>query len=176
MDQKRDDETFLLSGQRVYKDDERLEACGTIDELSSMLGVVKAFLKKEDEVSEILTKIQEHLFVLGSQISGLGTDKPYPKIENDSLKYLEEIARRYGERLPRLSGFIYPGGVPAGALLHLARALCRRGERILVALSRRFELDPMTIAYINKLSGTLFVLARYVNLREGAEEKAWTRD
>ena len=67
MDQKRDDETFLLSGQRVYKDDERLEACGTIDELSSMLGVIKAFLKKEDEVSEVLTKIQEHLFVLRFQ-------------------------------------------------------------------------------------------------------------
>lgn len=175
MAEKRDDETILLSGQRVRKDDARLEACGTVDELSSMLGVVRAFLGDGDDVSEALLRIQEHLFILGAQISALGSERSRQKIEEVHVKYLEDLTREYGEKLPKLSHFIYPGGAPAGALLHLARAVARRVERMLVALSRRFQLDPLAIAYANKLSKTLFLLARYVNLREGFEEKAWIR-
>ena len=173
MDEKRDDETILISGQRVFKDDLRLEACGAIDELSSLLGVVRAFLVDGDKVSEALLRIQEHLFVLGSQISALDSKRGRLKIGEKHVKYLVDLIREYEEKLPQPTRFIYPGGVPAGALLHLARAVARRVERLLVALSRRFQLDPIVIAYANKLSKALFLLARYLNLREGFEEKAW---
>jgi len=175
MAEKRDDETILLSGQRVRKDDVRLEACGMIDELSSILGVVRAFLRDGDEVSEALLKIQEHLFILGSQISALGSERSCQKIEETHVKYLDDLIREYEKKLPKLAHFIYPGGAPAGALLHLARAVARRVERMLVALSRRFQLDLIVITYANKLSKALFLLARYVNLREGFEERVWIR-
>lgn len=175
MAEKRDDETILLSGQRVFKDDLRLEACGAIDELSSILGVVRAFLRAEDEVSKALLEIQEHLFILGAQVSALGSERSYPKIGEKHVKYLEDLIREYEKKLPRLTHFIYPGGSPPGALLHLARAVARMVERVLVALSRRFQLDPLVITYANRLSSALFLLARYVNKREGFEEKAWIR-
>lgn len=171
---KSDYETFLLSGQRVYKDDERLEACGAIDELSCLLGVAKAFLKNE-EVAAILTNIQEHLFIMGSQISSLGSEVDVPRIGGEHLGYLDNIISEYGVKVPRLIHFIYPEGSPAGALLHLARAFARRCERILVGLSRRFDMDAALIAYLNKLSRALFLLARYVNIGEGFGEKVWAR-
>lgn len=171
---KRDYETILLSGQRVYKDDERLEACGAIDELSCLLGIAKSFLKHE-EIAEMLTEIQEHLFIMGSQISGLGAEIDLPRISGEHLKYLDNVIRVYEGRIPKLRRFIYPEGHPAGALLHLARAFARRCERILVGLSRRFDVDPMTVSYLNKLSRALFLLARYVNLREGFGERVWAR-
>jgi cob(I)alamin adenosyltransferase len=170
---KKDYETFLLSGQRVYKDDERLEACGAIDELSCILGVAKAFLRDE-EVVEILTRIQHHLFIMGSQISALGAEVDTPRIGGEHLQYLGNVIREYEKRIPGLTRFIYPEGSPAGALLHLARAFTRRCERILAGLSRRFEVDMALITYMNRLSRALFLLARYVNMREGFGERAWT--
>ncbi|MEM4497724.1 MAG: cob(I)yrinic acid a,c-diamide adenosyltransferase [Nitrososphaerota archaeon] len=171
---KKDYETFLLSGQRVYKDDERVEACGAIDELSCLLGVAKAFLRDE-EAAMILTKIQEHLFIMGSQISSLGAEIDTPRIGEEHLSYLSSLIREYEGRVPALTRFIYPEGSPAGALLHMARAFARRCERILVSLSRRFDVDLAMISYMNKLSKALFLLARYVNLREGFGERAWER-
>ncbi len=175
MDEKSDAETFTLSGQKVYKDDARVEVCGLLDEVSCHLGVVKAFLERGDEVSEILTEIQGQLFALGSQISALGSEKKTPAITQEDVEFLKEITRKYGESLPKLTSFLYPGGSKAAAFLHLARAAARRCERAIVALSRRFPLDPKAIAYINKLSSALFVLARYVNLREGSSEETWIR-
>ncbi len=172
---KRDDETILLSGQRVLKDDIRLEACGVIDEISSLLGVSRSFLKRDDEVSKVLMEIQSHLFILGSEISGIGSENAYPRIGDEHLKRLDQLIQEYEGRMPRLSRFIYPGGTPAAAFLHLARAVSRRGERILVTLSRRFPVDLKVISYANKLSKLLFLLARYVNLREGFEEEYWGR-
>jgi len=175
MHEKSDPETFLLSGQKVYKDDERVEVCGLIDEVSCHLGVVKAFLERDHETSQILTKIQGQLFTLGSQISALGSRKKTPIITQEDVNFLEEITRKYGKSLPKLTSFLYPGGSKASAFLHLARASARRCERAMVALSRRFPLDPLTLTYINKLSSALFVLARYVNLKEGSGEETWIR-
>lgn len=175
MDEKSDAETFILSGQKVYKDDERVEVCGILDEISCHLGVVKAFLEKDDEISKTLMRIQGQLFVLGSQISALGSDKRTPAITQEDLEFLEEVIQRYGKTLPKLTSFIYPGGSKAAAFLHLARAVARRGERATVALSRRFPIDHKILAYINKLSSALFVLARYINFREGLGEEAWNK-
>ncbi len=175
MAKKNDAETFLLSGQRIYKDDQRAEVCGTLDEVSSLLGVAKAFLDKEDEVFKALTEIQSHLFTIGAQISGLGAEEKAPKLERNALEFLEKLEKEYGEKLPELKKFIYPGGCRAAAFLHLARAVTRRGERRMITLSRRFQVDPLLISYLNKLSRILFILARYVNLREGVAEETWIR-
>jgi len=170
---KKDEETVLLSGQVVLKDDPRLEVCGAIDEVSSLLGVSRSFLKEDDEVSKVLKEIQGHLFVLGSEVSGLGSDKPRPRIGDEQLRRLDELIEEYSEKVPRLRRFLYPGGAPAAAMLHLARAVSRRCERRLVSLSRRFPIDSRAISYANKLSKILFLLARYLNLREGFEEEYW---
>jgi len=175
MPEKSDFETFLLSGQKVYKDDERVEACGVLDELSSLLGVAKSFLDGEDDISRILTEIQGHLFMIGAQISGLGAERGIPRLKEKAIQFLEDIREKYEPRLPKLKSFIYPGGCKAAAFLHLARAVARRAERRAIALSRRFEVDPLVVRYLNRLSTILFILARYANLREGVGESAWIR-
>ncbi len=170
---KRDEETVLLSGQRVLKDDPRLEVCGEIDEVSSLLGVSRSLLGKGDEVSRILKEVQGHLFALGSEVSGLGSGRPGPGIGDEQLRRMDELIEEYSRKVPELGRFVYPGGGHAAAILHLARAVSRRCERRLVSLSRRFPLDSRAIAYANKLSKLLFLLARYLNLREGFEEEYW---
>ncbi len=167
-------ETSLLGGVRVWKDDERLEVCGSLDELNALLGFVRSLLEEEDEVSRILLRVQRHLFTLGSEVASLGTGiQRRWGIGKGELDYLEKLVEEYERKLPPLSLFIYPGGVPAAAVLHFARAVARRAERRLVALSRRFEVSSLSLAYMNRLSTLLFTLARYINLREGAGERLW---
>ena len=167
-------ETTLRSGLRVWKDDERLEACGTIDELSSIIGFARSMVG-EDDVSKILLEIQGHLFLIGAEISSLKDEDHSWEIGEEHLKFLEENVERYESRLPRLDGFIYPGGSVAASILHLARAVARRAERRLVSLSRRFAVNPITMAYLNRLSTLLYILARHLNYRDGVEEIVWRR-
>ena len=167
-------ETFLRSGLRVWKDDERLEACGTIDELSSIIGIARSMIG-EDDVSKILLEIQGHLFLIGAEISSLKDEDHSWEIGEEHLKFLEENVERYESRLPRLDGFIYPGGTAAASILHFARAVARRAERRLISLSRRFEVNPITMAYLNRLSTLLYILARHLNYRDGVEEIVWRR-
>jgi len=167
-------ETTLRSGLRVWKDDERLEACGTIDELSSIIGFARSMVG-EDDVSKILLEIQGHLFLIGAEISSLRDENNVKEIDVEHLKFLEENVERYESRLPRLDGFIYPGGSVAASILHLARAVARRAERRLVSLSRRFAVNPITMAYLNRLSTLLYILARHLNYRDGVEEIVWRR-
>ena len=167
-------ETTLRSGLRVWKDDERLEACGTIDELSSIIGVARSMMG-EDDVSKILLEIQGHLFLIGAEISSLRDENNVKEIDVEHLKFLEENVKRYESRLPRLDGFIYPGGSVAASILHLARAVARRAERRLISLSRRFTVNPITMAYLNRLSTLLYILARHLNYRDGVGEIVWRR-
>ena len=167
-------ETTLRSGLRVWKDDWRLEACGTIDELSSIIGVARSVMG-EDDVSKILLEIQGHLFLIGAEISSLKDEDHNWEIGEEHLKFLEENVERYESRLPRLGGFIYPGGSVASSILHLARAVARRAERRLISLSRRFAVNPITMAYLNRLSTLLYILARHLNYRDGVEEIVWRR-
>jgi len=175
MSEKSDFETFLLSGQKVYKDDERVEACGVLDELSSLIGIAKSFFDEGNDLAKILTEIQKHVFIIGAQISGLGAEGNIPKLEEEAIRFLEDVRKKYEPRLPKLRNFIYPGGCKSAAFLHLARAVARRAERRAIALSRRFEVDPLVIKYLNKVSTILFILARYENLRRGFREEAWIR-
>ena len=167
-------ETILRSGLKVWKDDERVETCGTIDELSSIIGIARSVMN-EDEVSKMLLKIQEHLFLMGAEISSLKDDDYIQEIEEEHLRFLEENVEIYESRLPKPNGFIYPGGAVAASILHFARAVARRAERRLISLSRRFRVNPIAMAYLNRLSTLLYILARYLNYRGGVEELVWRR-
>lgn len=167
--------TDLLGAVRVYKDDLRVEAYGTLDELNSFLGLVKNSINEED-IASLIERIQEHLFVMGSEIASLGTDvKGIPKVEKDMVEELDRMLERYESEISPLTSFILPGGSTASCFLHVARSVARRAERRLVSLSRSYEINENTLAYINRLSSLLFVLARLINLRMGYRDREWKR-
>jgi cob(I)alamin adenosyltransferase len=170
-------ETALFAGPRVGKDMPRIEVCGTIDELSAALAVARAE-PLDAEADRLLDRVQHELFAVGAE---LATPEPAARgvqwIGPEHVKALEaEIDRRQGG-LPPLDEFVLPGGTRAAALLHLARAVCRRAERRLVTLIRRNE-EPISLvlmAYLNRLSDLLFVLARCENARTGRPDVVWQK-
>lgn len=170
-----DGTTALGGGQRVPKDSLRIEAYGTVDELSSVIG--GALAAGVDEVlAAPLRRIQNDLFNLGSDLCILEADKatkPVPGIEERHVVGLEELMDRLSADLEPLANFILPGGSASAAWLHLARTVCRRAERLLVALKREEEVGPWTLRYLNRLSDALFVLARWENRSRGVEDVLW---
>jgi cob(I)alamin adenosyltransferase len=170
-----DGSTGLGGGQRVPKDSLRIDAYGTVDELNSALGVAMAS-GLNDGIAGPLGAIQNELFHLGSDLCILEEDKakkPVPRIEERHVVALEKLIDRLSEELPPLENFILPGGTPGAAHLHVARTVCRRAERVLVALSRREEIGAWTVRYLNRLSDALFVMARHENKRRGAPDVLW---
>lgn len=164
-------ETSLFGGKRVPKDDLRVEAYGTVDELGSFLGLARAQLPQDHDVCEVLLEIQRELFALGAELARPGS--PSEGITADRVRWLEETIDRFNAELPPLQLFILAGG--PGAFLHVARTIARRAERRIVALHRREPLNPELLRYINRLSDLLFVLARVVNHRRGEAEVVWER-
>ncbi len=170
-----DGTTGLGSGQRVPKDGLRVTAYGTVDELSSAIGVVIA-ADVAERLAEPLVRIQNDLFHLGSDLCILEEDKdrfPAPRIEDHHVVFLERLMDELTEELEPLENFILPGGSPAAASLHLARSIGRRAERDLVALSREESVGALTVRYLNRLSDTLFVMARYENKKRGVPDILW---
>lgn len=167
-------ETSLFGGERVAKDALRIEAYGTVDELNSLLGVARSF-KPGIEVETILDKIQNDLFVLGADLATppSATNANTPRVELRHGEELEPIIDSLESKLRPLKAFILPGGPPAGAHLHLARTVCRRAERLVVKLSRAEGTVGASVVYLNRLSDLLFVLARYANHLDGADETEW---
>lgn len=170
-------ETGLSDGSRVRKDHLRLEAYGTVDELNSIIGCSLCELKS-NEVAELLADIQNDLFVMGSDLSmplNKGNKKDFPRIsESDWLK-LEQKIDYFDSKLPRLSNFIIPGGSKGSSHLHLARTVCRRVERHVVALSNTVEIGNNILIYLNRLSDLLFVLARFENSVNSAPDIIWKK-
>ncbi|MDR5693679.1 MAG: cob(I)yrinic acid a,c-diamide adenosyltransferase [Armatimonadota bacterium] len=169
-------ETSLFGGRRVPKDDLRVEAYGTVDELGSFLGLARAHLEQDRDVAEVLLEIQRELFALGAELASPGPPMEATKptgVTADRVKWLEETIDRFHAELPPLQLFVLAGG--PGALLHVARTVARRAERRIVALHRREPLNPELLRYINRLSDLLFVLARVVNHRHGETEVVWER-
>lgn len=174
--------TSLFSGERVAKDHRRVEAGGDVDELNSMLGLLAARLTEaEADLKVELERAQARLFDVGAFIS---TDPRAPQLAALSglgeaeVRGLEANIDRLEAELPPLTGFILPGGDPEAALAHLARTVCRRAERRVVGLvaglddkEGRYLEGP--VAYLNRLSDYLFVLARYLNLVRGRADVAW---
>jgi cob(I)alamin adenosyltransferase len=163
-------DTGLVDGSRVSKASLRVDAYGEVDELNSLLGLVRVKLS-DTEIDEVLGAIQNDLFIVGADLASPLSIK-CPRIEKGFIDALEKWADRYFKKLEPLKEFILPGGSESGALLHLARTTARRAERRVVRLGAEAEINPLTIAYLNRLSDLLFVLAREVNRREGVTERS----
>ena len=170
-----DGTTGLGGGQRVGKDSLRIEAYGTVDELNSVIGVALA-MGLNESIAAVLAGIQNELFHLGSDLCILEEDKtkrPVPHVEERHVVALEKLMDRLSEELSPLENFILPGGTPGAAQLHVARTVCRRAERLLVALARQEAVGTWTVRYLNRLSDALFVMARHENKRRGAADVLW---
>ncbi len=170
-----DGTTALGAGQRVAKDSIRVEAFGTVDELNSHVGAAIA-TGLDPALVEPLRSIQNDLFHLGSDLCVPEEDKaarPVPRIESRHVDGLERLIDRLSADLPPLENFVLPGGSPGAAALHVARAVCRRAERLVVALRRREAVGGQVIVYLNRLSDALFVMARWENRRKGVADVLW---
>jgi len=168
-------ETGLFSSVRISKDSPRVRAYGDIDELNSALGLVRASSKNE-ETNSVLEGLQRELFAAGADLAS-PSDKSHdvPRVSEEMVAGLERTIDMLEERLPPLSVFILPGGGETGARLHFARAVTRRAERDIIALSKVEKVNENLIPYFNRLSDLLFVMARSVNHLEGLDEDEWHR-
>lgn len=172
--------TGLVGGQRVSKDDLRIECYGTVDELNAFVGLARVSLTElqNDRLTEldaILHRVQHELFNLGSILATLPEDvhPKQPRITEAEVRLLETEIDRMNAELPNLRSFVLPGGSRVNAELHVCRTVCRRAERILVALDRRQPAPHYSIQYLNRLSDALFVWSRWVNYVIGAGEVLW---
>lgn len=171
-------ETSLFGGKRVRKDNPRISAYGTVDELNAVLGIVVTEVKDE-ELNSVLQSLQNELFVLGSDLA-TPADKGnkgfvIPRIEKGNCVRLEMLIDKFDAKLPELKNFILPGGSKGAANLHLARTVCRRAEREVVSLSKNEELNSEIEIYLNRLSDLLFVVARYQNFISGTADINWQK-
>jgi len=168
-------ETGLIGGQRVPKDDVRVEAYGTLDELNAALGLVRCYLPHED-LNALLELIQRQLFDMGAELASPPERvAQFASIGEAEVQALESAIDQLEQELEPLRQFILPGGTPAAAMLHLARTICRRAERRVVTLSRHSTVKGPIIQYLNRLSDLLFVMARVANHRAGVPDVPWTR-
>ena len=169
--------TQLLGGSMVDKDHVKLECYGTIDELNSFIGNIY-----DQEINsfhkEILLKIQNQLFNLGSIISFDGEKNKIklPNIKIENIKMLEKAIDKMEENLPKLKSFILPSGHPTASKCHIARTVCRRAERNLVTLSKTTKIDILHLQYLNRLSDYLFILSRAILKDNGGTEIEWQKD
>jgi cob(I)alamin adenosyltransferase len=170
-------QTGLFGGGRVSKDDVRVDAYGDVDELNASLGLARA-IELMPRVDEVLVPLQRDLFAIGALLATPDRDKMHEQLAKarvDEARVAElEAAIDAGEaELEPLRAFILPGGTPKAAALHVARTVCRRAERRVVALSHTVEIPELVVMYLNRLSDLLFVLARVANRRAGAGEVTW---
>jgi cob(I)alamin adenosyltransferase len=167
-------DTSLFDGTRVRKHDPRVDAYGEVDETNAWLGLARA-AGLDPALDAEIVRLQRDLFALGAQLAD-PADKLAPRVtkavlSDDDVVRLEQLIDALEEELPPLRRFILAGGTPAGAALHVARTVCRRAERRMVALDP--PIDLVLIRYINRLSDLLFVLARVANHRGGVAETEW---
>jgi cob(I)alamin adenosyltransferase len=175
-------ETSLVGGQRVAKDSIRLECYGTVDELNSLVGLACVSIEELATaapdllpLSTILRRVQHELFNLGSILATLPKDvhPKQPQITPADIEQLERDIDAMNTPLTTLRSFVLPGGSRLNAELHLCRTVCRRAERVAVALSRQEEIPAATLGYLNRLSDGFFVWSRWANHKLGAPEVLW---
>lgn len=170
-------QTRLVGGQQVGKDDLRIETYGTVDELNAIVGAAALACTERgmDDLAQTLLKVQHQLFNLGSVLATLPSDlhPKQPRVTADDVTWLEQQLDASNDDLPTLRSFVLPGGLQANVQLHLARTVCRRGERLAVALSRVTEVDGEALRYLNRLSDALFVWSRWVMHRQDLPEVLW---
>lgn len=162
-------ETSLFGGKRVLKSEVLVDAYGSIDELNSWVGFVVASIEHEEK-QQFLQKIQSDLFTIGGTLAGWETDLAVLPIR---VTEMEVEIDAMEEQLPELKNFILPGGTLPASHVHLARSICRRVERQVVALSQKQPVDERIITYLNRLSDLFFVLSRFINNNAGVTESVW---
>ncbi|RNJ26811.1 cob(I)yrinic acid a,c-diamide adenosyltransferase [Halosegnis longus] len=163
--------TDLRDMSRVSKTSFRIEAYGTVDEANSAIGVLRP--SGYDDVDEQLREIQNHLHIVQADLATPDPeDEETPHLQPEHTEWLEELIDGYDDELEPLESFILPSGSDVGARLHQARAICRRAERRCVDLAGDEPINAEVVAYLNRLSDALFVLARVVNARDGIEEES----
>ncbi len=176
-------ETSLVGGQRIAKDSVRIESYGTVDELNAIVGLSRTANRAAQAISpadrarieRILERIQNELFHLGSDLATLPADRhpKQPVIEHRHVQALEKTMDAFNTGLPELSSFVLPGGGEVSALLHQARTVCRRAERVVTTLARDEVIGAQCLVYLNRLSDLLFVLSRFASRAYGEEETLW---
>ncbi len=155
--------TSFLGGERVSKDDLRIEVYGTFDELNSVLGVVRGLLGA-GFLFQAVEQIQHDLFTVCAELATASEEiATTPHVLPLHVRRLEQWIDGLEEQLPKQTSFILPGGSSAGSFLHVARAVCRRAERCLVHLSKTQKISPEVLQYVNRLSDLLFIMARFAN-------------
>jgi len=178
-----DGTTGLVGGKRVAKDDPRIASYGEVDELNSVLGVVRAFLAQEpyagtsaaERIDSVLAFVQQELFDLGSELA-TPPEAEYEgmiRVGDDAIARLEAWMDELQPDLPELKSFVLPGGGTAGAMLHVARTVCRRAERLATSLMREGACSPQAARYLNRLSDLLFVQSRWIAHATGHGEVLW---
>ncbi|NIP85085.1 MAG: cob(I)yrinic acid a,c-diamide adenosyltransferase [Planctomycetales bacterium] len=176
-----DGRTGLIGGSRTWKDDPRIEAYGTVDELNAVLGLARATgdpAVDPGPLSGLLERVQHELFAMGAQLAtpSTATSPPGPQLAPSHVAALEADIDHWDRQLEPLSQFILPAGSPLAAQLHLARTVCRRAERRVIQLARS-EADPpeigLLVVYLNRLADLLFVLARAANASSGHGDVPW---
>ena len=174
-------DTRLVGGQKVRKDALRLEAYGTVDELSACIGIARTALTapnapaEADALAKVLARIQNELFNLGSDLATLPADRrpQQPVIEARHVAALEHEIDGWNASLPELRSFVLPGGGVVAAYLHLARTVCRRAERAIVRLRDAEPIGEQSLPYVNRLSDALFVMSRHAARLYGETEPLW---
>lgn len=164
--------TGLSGGQRVSKDSLRVSAYGNVDELNAVLGVLRASGVPSD-LDDRLERVQNELFILGSDLSAPIDSARIPRIVSDYIAQLEQEIDLFETDLEPLRQFILPGGAFAASYAHLARTVCRRAERSIVTLAEEEPVNAEILPYVNRLSDWLFVLARLLNVRAGMSDVPW---
>jgi cob(I)alamin adenosyltransferase len=177
-------ETALVGGKRVPKDSLRIEAYGTIDELNSIVGLVRVFNEEcldageaHRFLDEVLCQLQDELFDLGSELATPPEffQQGMYRVGGGEIARLEKLMDKCQKDLEPLNSFILPGGGRVGAYLHQCRTVCRRAERAILRLSREEEINPEVIKYVNRLSDLFFVLSRWIAKQTGEQEYLWQR-
>jgi cob(I)alamin adenosyltransferase len=166
-------ETGLAGNMRISKDSDRVSAYGEVDELNSVLGLVRSSSRNE-EMNLLLERLQIDLFAMGADLaSPTDEGRVVPRVTKDMVIELEKTIDMLQGRLLPLSAFILPGGGETGALLHFSRSVARRVERSIVGLNSKETVNENLIPYINRLSDLLFVMARFANHLDGIREREW---
>ncbi len=171
-------ETSLIGGERVSKASLRLDCYGTVDELNATLGLVIEALASSaagPHMTPILRRVQNELFNLGAELASgdAETRAKLPRIEQRHIVGLERDIDAVNDELPALRSFVLPGGGWPSAYMHLARTVCRRGERLVVELASSADAGDLTVQYLNRLSDALFVWGRWCVLKDGKDEPLW---
>lgn len=172
--------TSLVGGKRVKKNDIRIEAYGTVDELNSCVGLLEALTVLPSEIAGIFNFIQNRLFNIGAYLAtdsadGNGDDG-VAGLGRCDIERLENAIDLLDSRLPPLNSFVLPGGSREAAVAHICRTVCRRSERNIVALDSVSRVSPLVLGFINRLSDFLFVLARFNNVSNNVDEIFWNKD